>query len=141
MRSKGFKGFILLTIGQLVSISGSAMTQFGLGIWMWEKTGNATPFSMITVAFFLSNVLFSTFGGSLVDRLPRKTTLILPDLASGIITCITLILYLTNRLTLPFLYISSFFSGIFNAIQTPSYSVTMTGMLKKEEYGRANGLY
>jgi len=141
MRPKGFKGFILLTIGQLVSISGSAMTQFGLGIWMWEKTGNATPFSMITVAFFLSNVLFSTFGGSLVDRLPRKTTLILPDLASGIITCITLILYLTNRLTLPFLYISSFFSGIFNAIQTPAYSVTMTAMLQKEEYGKANGLF
>jgi len=44
MRPRGFRGFTLLTIGQLVSISGSAMTQFGLGIWMWEKTGNATAF-------------------------------------------------------------------------------------------------
>jgi len=58
MRPKGFRGYMILTVGQLVSIAGSAMTQFGLGIWMWEKTGNATPFSMITVAFFLSNVLF-----------------------------------------------------------------------------------
>jgi MFS family permease len=141
MRPKGFRGFTLLTVGQLVSISGSAMTQFGLGIWMWEKTGNATPFSMITVAFFLANVLFSTVGGSLVDRLPRKVTLILPDLAAGIITCITLVLYLTDKLTLPFLYISSFLSGVFNAIQMPAYSVTMSAMLQKEEYGRANGLF
>lgn len=141
MRPKGFRGYMILTVGQLVSIAGSAMTQFGLGIWMWKTTGNATPFSMITFAFFLPNMLFSTFAGSLVDRLPRKITLILPDLAAGLITLLTLIFYLGNRLSLPFLYITSFFSGIFNAFQWPAYSVTMSSMLKKEEYGKANGLF
>jgi len=58
MRPKGFRGYMILTVGQLVSIAGSAMTQFGLGIWMWNTTGNATPFSMITFAFFLPNMLF-----------------------------------------------------------------------------------
>jgi len=48
---------------------------------------------------------------------------------------------LTDKLTLPFLYISSFLSGVFNAIQMPAYSVTMSAMLQKEEYGRANGLF
>lgn len=37
-RPSGFKGFSIMSIGQIISITGSAMTQFGLGIWIWEKT-------------------------------------------------------------------------------------------------------
>lgn len=69
MRSPiGFKGFSIMSIGQIISITGSAMTQFGLGIWIWETTGNATPFSIITAAFFIPNVIFSPIAGALIDR-------------------------------------------------------------------------
>lgn len=141
MKREGFKGFTLLTIGQIVSLIGSAMTQFGLGIWIWKITGNAAPFSIITFAFFVPNMIFSTIAGALVDRLPRKISLILPDLSAGIVTIITLILFVSDKLTLPFLYIASLISGAFNAFQWPAYSVTISSMLSKEEYGRANGLF
>lgn len=140
-RPKGFRGFALLTLGQIVSFIGSGMTQFGLGIWIWKATGNATPFSIIAFAFFLPNMIFSTIAGAYVDRLPRKISLILPDLSSGIVTIVTLILFLSNKLTLPFLYLASFVSGAFNAFQWPAYSVTISSMLSREEYSRANGLF
>ncbi|BAL80823.1 MFS transporter [Caldisericum exile] len=140
-RPKGFKGFTFLTIGQILSFAGSGMTQFGLGIWIWKTTHNATPFSIITFAFFVPNMIFSTVAGALVDRLPRKISLVLPDLSAGIVTIITLILFLLNKLNLPFLYIASFVSGAFNTFQWPAYSVTISSMLSKEEYGRANGLF
>ncbi len=140
-RPVGFKGFTIMSIGQFISMVGSAMTQFGLAIWIWKQTGNATPFSIITTAFFIPNLIFSPIAGAFVDRWPRKRSLILPDLASGIVTIITLLLYVTGKLSLPFLYISSFVSGSFNAFQWPAYSVTISSMLKKEEYGKANGLF
>ncbi|MDI6861337.1 MAG: MFS transporter [Caldisericia bacterium] len=140
-KPQGFKGFILMSIGQFISMVGSSMTQFGLSIWIWKTTGNATPFSIITTLFFIPNLIFSPFAGALIDRWPLKKSLILPDLTAGLITLLTLILYLMNKLNLPFLYIASFVSGIFNAFQWPAYSVTISVMLKKEEYGKANGLF
>ncbi len=140
-KPSGFKGFAFMSIGQFISMVGSAMTQFGLSIWIWKISGNATPFSIIATLFFIPNLIFSPFAGALIDRWPIKRSLILPDLASGIVTIIILILYLSNRLSLPFLYISSFISGTFNAFQWPAYSVTISVMLKKEDYGRANGLF
>ncbi len=140
-KPSGFKGFAFMSIGQFISMVGSAMTQFGLSIWIWKISGNATPFSIITTLFFIPNLIFSPFAGALIDRWPIKRSLILPDLASGMVTIVTLILYLSNRLSLPFLYISSFISGTFNAFQWPAYSVTISVMLKKEDYGRANGLF
>jgi MFS transporter, DHA3 family, macrolide efflux protein len=140
-KQDGFKGFTLLTIGQLISMIGSTMTQFGLGIWIWKITGNATPFSIIAVCFMVPNLLFSPLAGVFVDRWSKKKALILPDLSAGIITIITLILFLTSKLTLPFLYIAAFLSGVFNSLQWPAYSVTMSLMVKKDDLGKANGLY
>ncbi|MGC9088889.1 MAG: MFS transporter [Caldisericia bacterium] len=140
-KPSGFKGFTFMSIGQFISMVGSAMTQFGLAIWIWKVSGNATPFSIISTLFFIPNLIFSPFAGALIDRWPLKRSLILPDLAAGIVTILTLILYLLNRLNLPFLYIASFVSGTFNAFQWPAYSVTISVMLKKEDYGRANGLF
>lgn len=140
-RPEGFKGFSIMSIGEIISLVGSSMTQFGLGIWIWQKTGNATPFSIVSTLFFVPNMIFTPVAGALVDRWPKKRALILPDLAAGIVTIITLILYKTNNLDLWFIYIASFVSGTFNAFQWPAYSVTISIMLKKEEYGKANGLF
>ena len=140
-RPRGFKGFAIMSVGEIISLIGSAMTEFGIAIWIWQQTGNATPFSIISTAFFIPNLIFSPIAGALIDRWPRKRSLILPDLASATVTLITLVLYLYGKLSLPFLYIASFVSGTFNAFQWPAYSVTISAMLKKEEYGRANGLF
>lgn len=140
-KPEGFKAFLVMSIGQFISMVGSAMTQFGLAIWIWKTTGNATPFSILFTLFFIPNLIFSPFAGALIDRWPLKRSLILPDLAAGIVTILTLILYLLNKLNLPFLYIASFISGTFNAFQWPAYSVTISVMLKKEDYARANGLF
>lgn len=140
-RPQGFKGFSIMSIGEIISLVGSAMTQFGIGIWIWKTTGNATPFSIVSTLFFVPVIIFTPLAGALVDRWPKKKSLILPDLAAGIITIITLTLYITNHLTLLYIYTAAFVTGIFNAFQWPAYSVTISIMLKKEEYGRANGLF
>jgi len=130
-----------MSVGQIISMTGSAMTQFGLSIWIWEKTGNATPFSIITTAFFIPSLIFSPIAGALIDRWPRKRSLILPDVAAGLVTITMLILLSINKLDLWFIYVASFIEGLFNAFQWPAYSVTISVMLKKEEYGKANGLF
>ncbi len=140
-RPEGFKGFAIMSVGEIISLTGSAMTDFGIGIWIWRKTGDATPFSILMTFFFVANLLFSPIAGVFVDKWKRKKSLILPDLASAIVTFLMLVLYLSGKLSLPFIYVASFVSGAFNGLQWPAYSVTISSMLRKEEYGKANGLF
>ncbi len=42
--------FVIIWIGQVVSIVGSSLTHFGLGVWIFQQTGDAMPFAL-TVLF------------------------------------------------------------------------------------------
>ena len=52
-RDSGMKSFFIIWVGQVISIVGSGLTGFALGVWMFERTGQATPFAL-TVLFFES---------------------------------------------------------------------------------------
>jgi len=139
-RLGGMRGFTLIWIGQLVSLLGSGMTGFGVSIWAWEITGQATALALAFFFNFAPSVLLSPFAGAIVDRSNRKLVMILSDLAAGLSTVVLLILLVFNRLEIWHLYAANLFSGVFNAFQFPAYSAAVSTMLPKEQYGRANGM-
>jgi MFS transporter, DHA3 family, macrolide efflux protein len=136
----GMRGFTLMVAGQLISILGSAMTRFALTIWAWELTGEATALALVGFFSFAPLILMSPFAGALVDRWPRKLVLILSDSAAGFATIAILILYLTDSLQLWHLFVAGAFAGAFEAFQFPALSATISTMLPRSQYARANGM-
>ena len=134
------RGFTVVWFGQLVSFLGTGMTQFALTIWAWEKTGEATALALVGFSFVLPYILASPFAGALVDRWNRKLVTMLSDVASGISTLAVLALFASGRLEVWHLYITSAFSGAFQAFQFPAFSAAVTLMLDKEQYAKANGM-
>ena len=45
-RSGGLRAFGVLWFGQAVSLIGTGMVRFGLGVWVIEQTGRATSFTL-----------------------------------------------------------------------------------------------
>jgi MFS family permease len=85
-RLTGMPAFTVIWIGQVVSLVGTALFSFAIGIWLYQQTGQATT---ITTYIFFSNIpriILSPFAGALVDRWDRKLTMMISDLASGVIT-------------------------------------------------------
>lgn len=134
------RGFTVVWFGQLISLLGTGMTQFTLTIWAWDKTGEATALALVGFSFILPHILASPFAGALVDRWNRKLVTMLSDIASGISTLTVLVLFISGRLEVWHLYITSAFSGAFQAFQFPAFSAAITLMLDKEQYARANGM-
>ena len=60
--------FTLIWLGQLVSVIGSGLTSFALGVWIYSETGNVTPFALTALFATLPTVLVSPLAGALVDR-------------------------------------------------------------------------
>ena len=139
-RLGGMVGFIIVWIGQIVSILASGMTQFALTIWMYQQTGSATALGLMQVFYITPFLVISPFAGVMVDRYNRKLMMMVSDLAAGMGTIMILVLQSQGRLEFWMLYIVSALIGLGGAFQWPAYSAAITTMVPKEQYGRVNGL-
>ncbi|MGC9520507.1 MAG: MFS transporter [Anaerolineae bacterium] len=137
----GMTAFIIIWIGQILSLLGTAVSQFGLQLWVFDASeGHATPMTLIGFFFFVPMVAFTPLVGILVDRTNRKLMMMLSDLAAALTTLIVLILFTTGHLQVWHLYLTAFISGTFQGFQWPAYSAAISTMLDKKDYTRANAM-
>ncbi len=136
----GMKGFTVVWLGQLLSLIGTSMTNFALTIWAFEQSGRATDLALIGFFFMVPLLIFSPIAGAIVDRSNRKMMMMISDLASGAVTIFLLFLFANDALEIWYLYISAAIMGTFQTFQWPAYSATISTMLPKEKFGRANGM-
>ena len=139
-RPQGMFAFLIVWFGQLVSLTGTAMTTFAITIWAWDATGSATALALVGFFSFTPIIVFSPLAGALVDRWNRKTVMILSDLGSGVATIGIFTLYHLGALEIWHLYIAGAIAGAFQAFQWPAYAASISLMLPKSQYGRASGL-
>jgi len=132
--------FVIIWIGQFVSLLGTSMTRFALTIWAFQVTGETTALALVGFFSFAPSVIFSPVAGALVDRWNRKLVMILSDLAAGLATVAILLLYVAGQLEIWHLYMAGAFTDVFEAFQFPAFSAAMSVMVPKAQYGRANGL-
>ena len=113
-RPSGLFGFVLVQIGQIISLLGSGMTMFAISIFAYQQTGQATTLSVLAVTGFAPVILFSPIAGAIVDRSNRKLVMMVSDLAAGLTTVVILILFQADRLEMWHLYVTNFFAGVFH---------------------------
>jgi MFS family permease len=116
------------------------MTWFGLTIWAYEVTGQATTLALLGFFSFGPTILLSPIAGALVDRWNRKAVLVLSDFGAGLATISILLLYSVGALQVWQLYVIGLLAGAFQAFQYPAYSAAVTTMVSKKQYGRASGM-
>ena len=133
------KGFTVVWVGQIVSLLGTAMSNFALTLWAYEITGKATPLALVGFFFVTPMVILGPFVGALIDRGNRKLMMMLSDLAAAVTMLFVLILFLSDSLQIWHLYISATVTGIFQGFQWPAYSAAISLMLPKDQYARADG--
>lgn len=139
-RPTGMSAFIVIWIGQIVSILASAMSQFGLSIWMYQQTQSATAMGLMQVFFITPFLIMSPIAGVMVDRYNRKLMMMVSDLTAVIATFGVFVLYASGHLQFWHLYIAAVMNGVGNTFQWPAYSAAISTMVPKEQLGRVNGL-
>jgi len=140
-RPTGMTAFMIIWGGQILSLLGTAIGQFGLTLWAFDASGGqATPLALIGFFFTTSMLIFTPVVGVMVDRANRKMMMMLSDLAAALVTVFILILYLSGDLQIWHLYVGAFVAGTFQGFQWPAYSAAISTMLDKKHYTRANAM-
>jgi hypothetical protein len=136
----GLRVFILIWVGQLVSLIGSGLTSFALGVWTYERTGSVTKFALISLFMVLPGVVISPLAGALVDRWDRRWAMIFSDSGAGLCTLIIALLLLGDRLETWHIYLAVGCISIFNAFQWPAYIAATALLVPKRHFGRVGGM-
>src|SRR5215217_4446783 len=100
-RATGHKAmltFLAIWAGQMISLFGSSLTSFALGVWVYQRTGMATKFALMGFFSSLPAILFSPIAGALVDRWDRRWAMILSDCGAALTTLFLATLLFTGRL-------------------------------------------
>ena len=139
-RPAGMTAFIVVWIGQIISILASGMSQFALSLWMYDQTKSATAMGLMQVFFITPFLVMSVPAGVMVDRYNRKLMMMLSDFAAVLATGMVFVLYALGRLEFWHLYVAAVMNGLGNTFQWPAYSAAISTMVSKEQLGRANGL-
>ncbi|MGD8814610.1 MAG: MFS transporter, partial [Anaerolineales bacterium] len=138
--ARGMITFSIVWLGQCVSVIGSGLTSFALGVWIFERTGSVTQFALIGLFAALPRVLLSPLAGALVDRWDRRRAMILSDTGAGLSTLLLVLLLFSNRLEIWHIYLIVGTSAAFSTIQWPAYTAATTLLVAKKNLGRANGM-
>jgi len=139
-KSRGMLLWSSIWGGQLVSLVGSGLTSFALGVWAYQRSGSVTQFALIVFFAGLPGILLAPVAGTLVDRWDRKWVMLGADTLSGVITLVVAALLWTDSLQVWHIYIAAAANSVFKAFQWPAYIAATTLMVPKKHYGRVGGM-
>jgi hypothetical protein len=131
---------LIVWFGQTISILGTGLTTFGVTVWVFLETGSITSLAIVGFAAFLPRSLLAPFAGAYVDRWDRRTAMIVSDAGAGAATVVLAVMFLVGGPSLIVIAGVLAVSSAFSSLQWPAYQATMSLLVPKEQYSRAQGL-
>ncbi|MFB6625081.1 amino acid adenylation domain-containing protein [Streptomyces sp. NPDC056374] len=136
----GMGRFLLVAGGQLASITGSALTEFALPIWILLETGSMARYALYAVIAMLPGILVGPLAGALVDRMDRRRVMLVGDVAAGATQAGLLFLLLTGQLRSWEVYVLLGVLSVALTFQRLAYASAVPQLVPKRYLGHANGI-
>lgn len=135
-----YSKFLLIWAGEFLSMIGTGLTMFALGVYVYQRTNNASSYVLILLCVFLPSFVLKPYGGVLADRHDRRLMMILGDSGASLGLIFIFVMMITGRIELWHIYLGIALSSVFSAFQEPAYKALVTDMLSEEQYAKASGL-
>lgn len=139
-KKTNYSRFLLLWAGNMISQVGGGLTSFGLGVYIFNRTGSAAQMALVTLLGFLPTLLLSVPAGVLADLFDRRLLMMIGDGCSAIGILYILFCMNSGGAALWQICAGVFVSACFSALPEPAFKATITDLLTKEEYTKASGL-
>lgn len=127
-----------LLFGQSTSRLGDGVSAVTIVLLILDRWPGATHLSLYSAVATLALVVFLLFGGAVVDRISRRTILLLSDLSRAVIMGTVALLLATDRLTFLELLVSAFLFGILDAVFMPAATALIPEIVPEEALNSVN---
>ncbi len=143
MKNKLFKNknFVLVILGNFVSLVGSNIQQFVLSLYVLDITGSATIFASMLAISILPRIILSPIAGVFADWFDKKKSVIILDLTNAIILFgFGIFMFNNNDISLGVIYVIVILLEITEIFFHSSMSVVLPSIIEEDQFLEANSL-
>lgn len=130
----------LFSVGKFISIFGTSIYTFAIGLYVLKLTGSGLSFATNLVVNMIPIIIINPIGGVLADRVNRKLLVILMDFLSGILLMIVYFISASQGLTIIMIYISTFILSMLTALFDISSEAAKPNMVSEEKLMNINSV-
>lgn len=137
---RGQRTFYALALAQTISQIGSNMSFLGVGIYVYQQTGQATPLALLMLSLLLPRILAGGVAGVLADRYDRRTLMIAGDAGAALGSLALVISLLSGNFQVWHVYAAALWQALFSTLQRPAFEASVTQLVPDEQRHRANAI-
>lgn len=134
------KNFIIIVIGQIISLFGNAIQRFSMSLYLLEFTGSAATFANILAISTIPYILFAPIAGMLSDKVNRKKIMVYLDFFCSILIGIYAFILLQGRDHELIVATVMFVLSICYTLYGPAVTASIPQVVEEDKLTSANGI-
>ena len=134
------RNICLYSIAKTVSIFGSSIYSFALGLYVLQITGSALNFAITLILGTIPMIVMNPFAGVIADKVDKKKLVICMDLLSG---CLLIAVYIVSSnygLNLFIIYTTTFLMSVFTTFFGIGLEAAKPNIVSKERLMSINSI-
>lgn len=133
------RNFIMVVLGQIVSLFGNAILRFALPLYLLSETGSAALFGIVSACAFIPMIVLAPVGGIFADRVNKRNIMVILDFSTALL--VLGIILLLGKMNLVVLLFGALFLlyGIQGAYQ-PAVQASIPALLSGEQIMQGNAV-
>ncbi|QDY81459.1 amino acid adenylation domain-containing protein [Streptomyces qinzhouensis] len=132
--------FVAVAASQMVSQTGSALTEFALPLWIFLSTDSVAWFGLFAVLGIVPGLLAAPVLGSLVDRIDRRRVMLVCTAVSGTTEALLALLYAFGELRTWHVGVLMALLSVSLTGQRLAFQSAIPQLVPKRYLGHANGV-
>ena len=133
------RNFIMVVIGQIISLFGNAILRFALPLYLLSETNSAALFGIVSACAFIPMIVLAPIGGIFADRVNKRNIMVVLDFTTALLVLLT-VLFIGKINVVMLIFIAMFILyGIQGAYQ-PAVQASIPALLPMEYIMQGNAL-
>ncbi|MCW1238455.1 MFS transporter [Bacillus pretiosus] len=135
-----WKNMSILVLGQLVSLLGTSIYTFAMGLYILKLTGSGLNFAITIALGTLPRVILGPISGVVTDRFDRKKLIIMMDLLSGLVVISLFVVSNYDGLRLTYIYISTFLLATCSTFSETPLEASIPNLVDEKRLTKINSI-
>lgn len=138
--SLGDRNFRVFFIGQALSQIGTWLQLIAQALLVLDLTNSGIALGLVTACQFAPILLLGSWAGVVVDRVDRRRIMLITQTSMMLCALALGVLVITDRATLPLIYVLAALTGLGNTFDHPARRVLVTELVAEHRMANAMSL-
>ncbi|MCM0649101.1 MFS transporter [Clostridium swellfunianum] len=123
---------LLYSLGKFVSIFGTTIFTFAIGLYVLKLTGSGLSFAAVLIMSIIPKITIYPFAGVLADKLDKKTMVVMMDLLNGVMFVGLYLLSPSSGLSLSMVFGTTLIMNIFTCFFDISFEAAIPNIVSEK---------